>query len=146
MTHESGICRVQQVHFETEVPCYFVTQAKIARSLKQYRTLKREVIDELVMRETEESLAATLETLESSGPVGDSMQGLADSSQLINTATARKLSAHFSLERIQRILAAAKDLLAQSSESDSGEEELTLARPEEPVETLSQVRLDLVRL
>lgn len=102
------------------------------------------------MRETEESLVATLETLESSGPVADPIQGLADGCQLeygslawperlINTATAKKLTTHFSLERIQRILGAAKDLLAQNSESDSGEDELVLLRAEDHVKPLTQV-------
>ena len=110
-------------------------QAKIATSLREYRHLKQQVLDELVSQETEASIAAALsleEPPQSSKSLDSQLAerlerahyNALDTEKLLSTATARKLTEHFSLDRIQQILKLARRLLAQNSDSDSsGEDE-----------------------
>lgn len=97
--------------------------------------MKRQVLDDLVSQETEASISAALSaeddptqlSVHLNHRLADRLEraqhAALDTEKLLSTATARKLTEHFSLDRIQQILSAARTLLAQNSDSDSSEED-----------------------
>ena len=122
-------------------------QEKIRKSLASYRAVERQIVQELVDKELDCSqpegpltaAVSLLDAPEAAGPpamnplIAEGIAKLApeafEKSKLLETASAKQLADHFSLERIRRIVDTAQRVLTQASDTDSSgdEEELPVA-------------------
>ena len=129
-------------------PAYLM-QEKIRKSLASYRAVERQIVQELVDKELDCSqpegpltaAASLLDAPEATGSpalsplIAEGIAKLApeafEKSKLLETASAKQLADHFSLERIRRIVDTAQRVLTQASDTDSSgdEEELPVTEP-----------------
>ena len=120
-------------------------QEKIRKSLAAYRAMERQIVQELVDKELDcsepegpltaaVSLLDAPEATESAAMNPLIAEGIAklapeafEKSKLLETASAKQLADHFSLERIRRIVDTAQRVLTAASDTDSSGDEEELA-------------------